>query len=46
VTVANGKSVPLNPLHDTAFHALGSPYSTGYLIVGLCAVAAAVARWC
>jgi len=34
--------VPFNPLKDAAFHALGSAYSLGYLIVGVCAVAAAL----
>ena len=41
VKLANGTSVSFNPLQETAFHALGSAYSLGYLIVGLCAVAAA-----
>ncbi|MDX3731973.1 MFS transporter [Streptomyces caniscabiei] len=42
VTLPDGSTVPFNPLKDTAFQALGSAYSLGYLIVGLCAVAAAV----
>jgi MFS family permease len=42
VTLPDGSTVPFNPLKDTAFHALGSAYSLGYLLVGLCAVAAAV----
>lgn len=39
-TLPNGHSVPLNPLKDVAFHALGSAYSFGYVV---CGVAAAVA---
>jgi MFS family permease len=42
VTLPDGSTVPFNPLKDTAFQALGSAYSLGYLLVGLCAVAAAV----
>jgi Major Facilitator Superfamily len=42
LSLPDGSTVPFNPLKDTAFHALGSAYSLGYLIVGLCAVAAAV----
>jgi MFS family permease len=39
-TTPTGHTVPLNPLKETAFHALGSAYSFGYVV---CAVAAAVA---
>ncbi|WP_327730935.1 MFS transporter [Streptomyces sp. NBC_00487] len=42
VSLPDGSTVPFNPLKDTAFEALGNAYSLGYLIVGLCAVAAAV----
>jgi MFS family permease len=42
ISLPDGSTVPFNPLKDTAFHALGSAYSLGYLIVGLCAVAAAL----
>ncbi|WP_309500294.1 MFS transporter [Streptomyces shenzhenensis] len=42
VTLPDGSTVPFNPLKETAFHALGSAYSLGYLIVGVCAVAAAL----
>jgi MFS family permease len=42
ITLPDGATVPFNPLKETAFHALGSAYSLGYLIVGLCALAAAV----
>ncbi|WP_217237561.1 MFS transporter [Streptomyces sp. AC555_RSS877] len=42
VALPDGSTVPFNPLKDTAFEALGNAYSLGYLIVGLCAVAAAV----
>jgi hypothetical protein len=38
----DGSTAPFNPLKDTAFHALGSAYPLGYLIVGLCALAAAL----
>jgi hypothetical protein len=34
------KTVPLNPLHDTAFQALGSAYQ---FVFGICAVCAAIA---
>jgi MFS family permease len=34
----NGHAVPLNPLKNVAFHALGSAYSFGYVVVG-CAAA-------
>ena len=33
----NGHTVPLNPLKDTAFHALGSAYSLGYVVCGIAA---------
>ncbi|MDK1348620.1 MFS transporter [Streptomyces sp. 378] len=42
VALPDGSTVPFNPLKDTAFQALGNAYSLGYLIVGLCAIAAAV----
>ncbi len=42
ITLPDGSAVPFNPLKDTAFHALGNAYSLGYLIVGICAVAAAL----
>lgn len=42
ITLTDGTSVPFNPLQQTAFHALGSAYSLGYLIVGICALVAAV----
>jgi MFS family permease len=42
VSLPNGSTVPFNPLKETAFHALGNAYSLGYLLVGLCALAAAV----
>ncbi|AHK35914.1 hypothetical protein OPAG_06749 [Rhodococcus opacus PD630] len=42
ITLPDGHIVPFNPLQETAFHALGDGYSLGYLIVGLCALAAAI----
>ena len=36
----NGASIPLNPLKDTAFHALGNAYAISYY---MCAVAALIA---
>jgi MFS family permease len=42
VPLPDGTTVPFNPLQETAFHALGNAYSLGYLIVGICAVAAAI----
>ncbi len=42
VPLPNGHSVPLNPLKDVAFHALGSAYSVGYVVVG-CAAAVSAA---
>jgi hypothetical protein len=42
IPLPDGSTVPFNPLKETAFHALGSAYSLGYLIVGLCALAAAL----
>ncbi len=42
VTLANGHTVPFNPLKDVAFHALSSAYATGYLISGILALAAAL----
>jgi surface antigen len=38
--VANGHTIPFNPLHDVAYNALTHAYSLGYVI---CAVAAFVA---
>lgn len=38
----NGHTVPLNPLKDVAFHALGNAYSVGYVVVGCAAAVAAV----
>jgi hypothetical protein len=35
-----GKPVPLNPLKDVAFHALGHAYSIGYIICGVAALVA------
>jgi MFS family permease len=39
-TQVGSKTVPLNPLHETAFHALGSSYQ---FVFGICAVCAAIA---
>jgi MFS family permease len=41
ITLPNGKTAPFNPLKDVAFHALDHAYSTGYLVAGICALAAA-----
>ncbi|MBV9796151.1 MAG: MFS transporter [Actinobacteria bacterium] len=41
ITLPSGKTAPFNPLKDVAFHALGNAYSLGYLVVGICALAAA-----
>jgi MFS family permease len=41
-TEVNGKAVPLNPLHDTAYQALGSSYQTVFVICAVCAAVAAV----
>jgi MFS family permease len=41
ITTPGGKTVPFNPLKDVAFHALDHAYSLGYLVVGICALAAA-----
>jgi hypothetical protein len=38
----NGHTVPLNPLHDTAYHALGSAYQLAFAICAGCALVAAV----
>lgn len=44
VTLPNGKTEPLNPLKDVAFHALSNAYAVGYLVCGISAlVAAAIA---
>jgi MFS family permease len=40
--VVNGRTVPLNPLKDVAFHALGHAYAIGYVVCGLAAVVAAL----
>jgi MFS family permease len=37
-----GQTVPLNPLKDTAFHALGNAYSFGYVVLGVAAAVSAV----
>lgn len=42
VHLPNGHTVPLNPLKDVAFHALGSAYSLGYVVVGAAAAVSAV----
>ena len=42
VTLANGQTVPFNPLKDVAFHALDHAYSIGYIVCGLSALAAAL----
>jgi MFS family permease len=42
IPLPDGSTIPFNPLKETAFQALGSAYSMGYLIVGVCALAAAV----
>jgi hypothetical protein len=39
---AGGHTVPLNPLHDTAYHALGSAYQLVFAICAVCALVAAV----
>jgi MFS family permease len=41
-TQVGGKTVPLNPLHDTAYQALGSAYQTVFVICAVCAAIAAV----
>lgn len=41
-TQVNGHTVPLNPLHDTAYHALGSAYQLVFAICAVCALVAAV----
>ncbi|HEY0716001.1 MAG TPA: MFS transporter [Streptosporangiaceae bacterium] len=42
VRLPSGRTVPFNPLKDVAFHALDHAYSLGYLVAGICAVAAGV----
>jgi MFS family permease len=42
VTLADGQTVPFNPLKDVAFHALDHAYSIGYVVCGLSALAAAL----
>jgi MFS family permease len=39
---AGGHTVPLNPLHATAYHALGSAYQLVFAICAVCALVAAV----
>ncbi len=41
-TVANGHVVPLNPLHATAYQALGSSFQFAYAICGGCALVASI----
>jgi MFS family permease len=41
-TQANGHTVGLNPLHATAFHALGSAYQLVFAICAVCALVAAL----
>jgi hypothetical protein len=41
-TLPNGHTVPLNPLKETAFHALGSAYSFGYIVCGITAALSAL----
>jgi MFS family permease len=41
ITLPSGKTAPFNPLKDVAFHALDHAYSLGYVVVGVCALAAA-----
>jgi MFS family permease len=41
-TLPGGRTVPLNPLKDVAFHALSDAYSMGYLICGVSALVAAI----
>lgn len=38
----DGKMVPFNPLHETAFHALSHAYGIGYLVCGIAALVAAL----
>ncbi|HWG24823.1 MFS transporter [Actinospica sp.] len=42
VTLANGQTVPFNPLKDVAFNALDHAYSLGYVVCGVAALAAAL----
>jgi MFS family permease len=42
VTTPTGEKVPLNPLKDTAFHALSHAYAIGYLVCGIAALVAAL----
>ena len=39
--VVDGKTVPFNPLHNVAFHALDNAYSVGYVVCGVVALIAA-----
>jgi MFS family permease len=41
-TLPNGHTVPLNPLKDVAYHALGRAYQFDYVIVGCAAALAAL----
>ena len=42
ITLANGQTVPFNPLKDVAFNALGHAYSIGYVVCGISALVAAL----
>lgn len=41
ITLPGGRTVPFNPLKDTAFHALDNAYSLGFRIAGIAALVAA-----
>ena len=42
ITLANGQTVPFNPLKDIAFTALDHAYSLGYVVCGIAALVAAL----
>jgi len=42
ITLANGQTVPFNPLKDVAFGALDHAYSLGYVVCGVAALVAAL----
>ena len=42
ITLANGQTVPFNPLKDIAFTALDHAYSLGYVVCGISALVAAL----
>jgi len=42
ITLANGQTVPFNPLKDVAFSALDHAYSLGYVVCGVAALVAAL----